>query len=275
MLRLVQCAAARTAPAGKNEATAFPEGDVMKIRCGLVAALSVASVPALAADIAAKAPIYKAPAPVPFVWTGCYVGGNVGGGWAHTAYRINDPTQGVINGSSLGSNNGSDVVGGGQVGCDYQTGNWVFGAQAMFDAANIRGSHNDPINAFPLAWTSKISWLATATGRVGYTVSPQALLYLKGGAAWLRTHDDRTGPFFGSTLSYNTPDRSDFGWTVGAGFEYLLTRNWSLFAEYNYIDVGTNRVKYTRNTDDSPFFFDTSRQVHMATVGANFRFAQP
>ncbi|QOG23301.1 outer membrane protein [Bradyrhizobium sp. SEMIA] len=248
----------------------------MKKLCfGLVAALAVASAPALAADMAAKAPIYKAPVPVPFVWTGCYVGSNVGGGWAHTGYRVDDPTQGAFNGSSLGSNNGSGVVGGGQVGCDYQTGNWVFGAQAMFDAADIKGSHLDPINAFPLVWTSKISWLATATGRVGYTVAPQALLYLKGGAAWVRTHDDRTGPALGIILSYTTPDRSDFGWTVGAGFEYLLTRNWSVFAEYNYIDVGAHRASYTRNTDGASFFVDASRQVHMATVGVNFRFGQP
>jgi outer membrane immunogenic protein len=28
-------------------------------------------------------PVYKAPPPevVPFSWTGCYIGGNIGGGW--------------------------------------------------------------------------------------------------------------------------------------------------------------------------------------------------
>jgi len=124
-------------------------------------------------------------------------------------------------------------------------------------------------------WTSKISWLTTATGRVGYTVVPQALLYAKGGAAWVKVHDDRSGPnpFAPPAIfSQATPDRTVNGWTVGAGLEYLLAPNWSVFAEYNYIDLGTTKPTFIRNTDQATLFVDVRREVHAVWIGLNYRF---
>jgi len=243
-----------------------------------IVALSMISGPALAADMAAKAPIYKAAPPISYTWTGCYVGGNVGAGWAHTDYRINDPRAAPVDGASLGSNTGSGLVGGGQVGCDYQVGSWVFGAQGLFDGTDLKGSHPDPINSFPLTWTSKVTWLTTATARIGYTVFPQALLYVKGGAAWAHVHDDRSGPnpfIPGAIFSQATPDRNVSGWTVGAGFEYLLSSNWSVFAEYNFVDLGTKLTTFVRNTDLVTLGVDVRRDVQTVLVGVNFRFGGP
>jgi outer membrane immunogenic protein len=45
--------------------------------------LSISSFAAMAADMPVKAPIVKAPAVMPFNWTGFYVGGNVGYGWGN------------------------------------------------------------------------------------------------------------------------------------------------------------------------------------------------
>src|SRR4051812_21389675 len=57
-----------------------------KFLTGTIAAIAVAvAVPALAADMAPR--YSKAPPPAPIVvynWTGCYIGGNVGAGWART-----------------------------------------------------------------------------------------------------------------------------------------------------------------------------------------------
>src|SRR2546423_882130 len=92
-----------------------------KLCIGVVAVVSIVCGPALAADMPAKAPVYKAAAPVSFAWTGCYVGGNVGGGWARTSYRINDPRTAPFDGTDLGSNTGSGVVGGGHI-CWRQVG---------------------------------------------------------------------------------------------------------------------------------------------------------
>jgi outer membrane immunogenic protein len=105
---------------------------------------------ALAADLAAR-PYTKAPAAAPVMtyhWTGCYIGGNVGGGWA----RIEQSRIGLANGSRVfpaqnyGSADGSSLIGGSQIGCDYQFGgNWVVGVQDMFDFGNINSSHIIPL----------------------------------------------------------------------------------------------------------------------------------
>src|SRR5262245_43373634 len=49
-----------------------------------VALSALAAGPAMAADLRAPAPVYKAPPPVVtyYNWTGCYVGGHFGGIWA-------------------------------------------------------------------------------------------------------------------------------------------------------------------------------------------------
>ena len=50
------------------------------------------------------------------------------------------------------------VIGGGQVGCDYQVSpNWVIGVQGNFDAATLRGSALDTFDAlFPLQLNASV-----------------------------------------------------------------------------------------------------------------------
>src|SRR5262245_2537773 len=62
---------------------ALGRGGIMKkLLLSGVAFVGLAAAPALAADLS-TAPLYRAPPPVPvFTWTGCYIGGSVGGGYA-------------------------------------------------------------------------------------------------------------------------------------------------------------------------------------------------
>ena len=68
----------------------------------MLVALGVASAqPAVAADIAARAPLYKAPQlPVAYNWSGFYAGVTVGYGWSDDAIKLapHDPvfTAGVL-----------------------------------------------------------------------------------------------------------------------------------------------------------------------------------
>ena len=85
--------------------------------------LVIVSGAATAADL--RLPVKAAPvaaAPL-FSWTGCYVGAHVGGATIHTFTATN------FEGSASTSDNGSGAVAGGQVGCNYQQGNWVFGVE--------------------------------------------------------------------------------------------------------------------------------------------------
>jgi outer membrane immunogenic protein len=164
---------------------------------------------------AADLPVYTK-APPAWSWTGCYIGANVGGGWS----QLNASDS--VTGAALATINGSGVVGGGQVGCDYQFARaWVIGVEGEFKAANITGSNNGA--------ASKIPWLTTATARLGYAVAPATLLYVRGGGAW--STDDITAPGTPNVLIATATDNRS-GWTVGGGIEHRLWSNISGFVEY-------------------------------------------
>jgi outer membrane immunogenic protein len=81
-----------------------------------------AALPAFAADLAVKAPRAIPAAPVPFSWTGCHVGGHLGG------VVSEDKTTGILGNSNSFSS--AAFIGGGQIGCDYQFApGWVAGVE--------------------------------------------------------------------------------------------------------------------------------------------------
>ena len=246
----------------------------MKKAIGIVVAAFFAT-PAIAADMAMKAPP-PPPAPVA-TWTGCYIGGNVGGGWGRN--QVSDFL--TLPGFDVGTNNGSGIVGGGQIGCDYQATNWVFGVQGMFDGSDVKGTlvPNGAISGpNPILFTAnerlgfKNEWFATLTGRIGYVVWPQALLYLKGGAAWAHntySDNDLTIPVLGRGSANPT------GWTIGGGLEYAFLHNWSVFLEYNYIQFGSRNVTIVYNPADgfvNPYGYTEKLNLQTVLVGLNYRF---
>jgi outer membrane immunogenic protein len=164
------------------------------------------------------APVY---APVPYYnWTGFYVGLNGGGAWGSSS-SFDFPG---------GPSVPVDVSGwlaGGTLGFNYQVGPVVLGIEGDIDASGIRGS-----SACPGGFACQIrnDWLGTARGRIGYAFN-QFLPYLTGGLAVGNLN--ATIPGLGSSSNTNT------GWTIGAGVEVALTRNWSLKAEYLYVDLGS------------------------------------
>ncbi|MGO9358115.1 MAG: outer membrane protein [Xanthobacteraceae bacterium] len=234
------------------------------------------------ADLAAPPqPYVKAPVMIEPVasWTGCYGGVNIGTGWqgVHPTDPLTAPFP-----FDLGSDNGVGVVGGGQVGCDYQfASNWVVGIQGMFDGAGVTSSHIVPF-AYGLdnteTLTSKTGWFATLTGRIGYTVLPQGLLYFKGGAAWVNTRYSDVDP----TPVLYTPfsgqaSATRAGWTVGGGGEYAFLPNWSVFAEYDYTGLGTRGTAFTYNCGagcgfSNPYYFSEKQSLQTVLVGLNYRF---
>ena len=194
---------------------------------------------ASAADMPVKAPI-AAPAAV-YNWTGFYLGINGGGGWTKSQEGlaagplsgisgINTATCGLASPAGDCQHNLSGILGGGQLGYNWQSANWVYGLEGLFDAANINGTTNGSttINVY----TTKVTSLLLLTGRLGYAWN-QWLVYGKGGYAG------------GSVRLIVTSDTDNIdstrwhnGWTIGGGVEYGLMRNWILGAEYDYVALG-------------------------------------
>src|SRR5664280_2079646 len=176
----------------------------------LASALSVGVLQsASAADI--PAPVYKAPPAAVVVsnWTGCYIGINGGYGWGRKDFSSD--TLG-----DLGSHTATGGVAGGQVGCDYQTGPWVFGIRGMFDWADMTGSHINP--AGTSIYKTRVQSFETAVGRVGYTLWPDTLVYALGGIAWLQERHTITD-LAGNELGFVNENRD--GLTVGTGLEHM------------------------------------------------------
>jgi outer membrane immunogenic protein len=191
-----------------------------------VGATTVAS----AADMAVKArPVV---APILYNWQGCYLGGNVGGGWSRmdTNLVFTDPA--VPANANFGRETDSAFIGGGQVGCDFMAGkDLVFGIKGSFDFGNVDGQHS--VTDIPgLVETNNMNTVATAEGRIGYLWTPQFLGYAQGGMAWMHDRNQilTTGGALTESQTFWLP-----GMTVGVGAEYMFTPNWSVFAEWNYM----------------------------------------
>src|SRR5262245_49565837 len=211
-----------------------------------VAAIAVAT-QASAADLAVRAPVYKAPPTdaTVFSWTGCYVGGHVGWGWSRkkideTAIATVSRTTRTVNVS--GNIDASGAVFGGQIGCNYQfASNFVIGVEGSASATDINGSNLDPYNAaFPGTDDDnynrvKMDWLASITGRVGVVVG-NVLWYAKGGAAWARDRWNVSDTLRGEPHVERLQTRT--GWTAGVGAEWAwsFAPRWSSFVVYEYYD---------------------------------------
>jgi outer membrane immunogenic protein len=232
---------------------------------------------ASAADMAAR-PYTKAPtAPVmTYNWTGCYVGGNLGGGWSSISQTKTGRIDGVPSPTADYGNRDSDgaFIGGAQVGCDYQfAGNWVVGVQGMFDFGNVNSSHTLP--AFPTFYSQdRVRDVFTVTGRVGYLFTPALLGYVKGGGAFARVNSSvfGTGPLF---LSETANGQNRSGYTVGGGLEWMFAPGWSVFGEFNYMDFGRRDVSYVSAVPGSANPGDvvsTKLEVEQVLVGVNYKF---
>jgi outer membrane immunogenic protein len=197
-------------------------------------------------------------------WTGCYLGGNAGVAVLHENVDI------LNVGASAQS---ASAVGGIQGGCDYQTGNWVFGIQDMFDWTGLDKTKTlPPIIAGPTeTFTTKIPWLDLLTLRGGYLFDPQTLVYLKGGAAWSRARYDDINDT-GGPLQFFHSDSTRTGWTLGIGFERYFAPNWSWFVEYDFIDLGRQAENLTSSI--GTLHFSVREEVHTVLLGINYRFGR-
>jgi outer membrane immunogenic protein len=212
------------------------------------------------------APVYVPP-PVPvalFSWTGCYVGGNVGGLWDK-----NDWNDSVL--GDFGSNTASGAVGGVQGGCNYQADAWVVGIQGDYDWTSAHSTNANQFIVFGVTDQTQLKSLASVTGRVGYSWN-RFLAYVKGGGAWLQG----SYTFQFNAIPVSTASASQTGWTVGVGGEYAFLHWLTGFIEYDYYNFKSgNPSGLICTTLACGFASNTigvTGNVNVIKTGLNFKF---
>jgi outer membrane immunogenic protein len=186
---------------------------------------------ATAADLPrGPAPYYPPPASI-YNWSGPYAGLNLGYEWGKVTNIGVDP---------------SGVAGGGQIGYNWQSGQFVFGGEA-----DLQLSGADDTFA-PYKFSNP--WFGTVRGRAGFAIN-NVLLFATLGLAY----GELKGEFGGIDES-----KTLVGWTGGLGMEVGFTPNWSAKVEYLYMDLGSRAYSITG--------VDNGLQASYLRLGVNYHF---
>jgi outer membrane immunogenic protein len=258
---------------------------------GSIAAwLLMAPIAASAADKHAtqQAPAATAEAKSPTVnWSGCY--GGVNGGGAASGSDVTSSTKAgtyltdpadiaAVAKIGSGSINDSRLVGGGQVGCNLQSGTFVFGIEGDWDSLGTKADSTTSGllvsgDNFSIANSVTANWLATIRPRVGVAAG-SSFIYATGGIAFAnfgftQTYSDAAGAAGSASGS-----RTQTGWTLGAGFETMWKGNWSikvdyLFAKFGAIN-GTGEIISTTATSNG-LQGSADLAVQTVRIGLNYK----
>jgi outer membrane immunogenic protein len=243
-------------------------GDALKTKL-LSGVASAALVLGLSAPAYAQSRTTPAIAPN---WSGFYLGAHAGAAFGHAkaatssdcsltgfppAYYCS-PTSGAGNAAAVnaaGTGKISDTAfnGGFQAGYNWQANQAVFGVEFDIGTFGLKGSRQGsglyPVNsalglggaAYTVGSTFETNWLATYRARLGWA-QHNWLLYVTGGGAVTRLKNSLS---FSDTFSAppgasasGSASATKHGWVLGAGIEWMLTKNWTVKTEYLHVDFG-------------------------------------
>lgn len=242
--------------------------------------------------IASAAPRVPPPPPPPYNWTGFYIGGTAGGAWGNfnpTTSTVTVPVGEInadvpaINAAGMQSIRPGGFTGGFEAGYNWQPSQFLFGLEGDIESFHLSGSastgpvvYHGGAGTFTLNSNASTDWLATARGRLGY-VAGSWLFYATGGFAFTHLH----GNFSFSETAFGGSETASLsssktGYTVGGGVEANLSRQWSVKAEYLFVDFGTVSAIGTAAggvlVPTYPFTHTMDLKANLARVGLNYHF---
>jgi outer membrane immunogenic protein len=217
----------------------------------------------------------RRPVQLMYNWSGFYAGVHLGGDWGNT--------QAVdLNGyNAVGDNwdaETSGVMGGAQLGYNWQSGLWVVGVEGDLGVLGLSGSGstNFPFVAGDTGSRTEQDFYMTVRGRLGYLYD-NWLFYATGGYIGVDTQLSivdgcTTAPPCGPA-SINASDKSfRSGWTIGGGIEAAMGGPWTLKAEYLYYDIDSRTVTGFANGGGAPFSWELDTHGNILRAGLNYRF---
>ncbi|QKR98824.1 porin family protein [Sphingomonas sp. CL5.1] len=148
---------------------------------------------------------------------------------------------------------------GGAVGYDARIGgNAVLGVEGEIDGATTKARAYDVVNAND-SFRLKAGRDIYVGGRLGYVVSPQAMIYAKAGYTNARFN----ARYFDGTSTVYEDGRNLDGYRLGAGVEYNLTPTAYIKGEYRYSHYG-----HMNGIDN----YDPNVDRHQIMAGVGMRF---
>jgi outer membrane immunogenic protein len=243
----------------------------------MVSVLALGVIGAQAADLTYEPAPVEAPAV--FNWTGFYIG--VHGGVAAGDFKYpgdlsvdtGDEVFSLLNGEL--EQDASGGFGGAQIGYNWQFNpNWVVGVEADIAASSYEGKLNGNLNfgndSASFEAGSEVEWFGTVRARLGYAYD-NLLLYGTGGLAYGSVKSSISASVDGDSIINESASNTQTGWTIGAGFEYGITKNITLKTEYLYVDLGSETV-IDENFGDFHAGLDVETKFHTLKAGLNYKF---
>jgi outer membrane immunogenic protein len=194
--------------------------------------------------------------PVPYSWSGLYIGLNAG-------YSGATLTETVSSGGGSGSTNIPGAVGGFQIGANYQINTIVLGFEADFDGAAATKSITAGINS----GSAQLPWVGTLRARAGLAFD-RWLAYVTAGGAATELVSTANVSGVGTANSNFTHG----AWTAGGGLEAAITNDLSVKVEYLYLDTGNIFVAQLGATPPPPTLTINGRlHDNLVRAGLNYR----
>jgi outer membrane immunogenic protein len=255
---------------------ALSEGTMKKLIIGGAVFAAFMAGPVIAADLPVEPPIYVERPPVIGLlnWTGFYVGANIG--YARGPGSADIMVAGVPLFSL--SENMSGVIGGVQAGANWQTGNAVFGVEGDFQGTSQSASSsmsvvdvngvvypNNPGAIITGVNSDKIKSFGTVRGRLG-VASGRALYYVTGGGAFWTWSSNLTVTGLGTASFSNFQG----GGTIGGGVEVAINNDWTVKAEYLYLQ--STAISNTPFVARPDVVVNTRIRDNVFRVGVNYMF---
>jgi outer membrane immunogenic protein len=245
-----------------------------------------------AALLLAASQAASAAPPVPYNWTGFYVGAHAGYGWDTESAAIQSSTlvlSGLFGNGTIPSALGVDPkgpLGGVQLGYNYQINRIVLGVEADVSLADMQGdvsvTNPGPVLPFASYTTSveqRMRWFGTLRGRLGFAATDNLLIYGTGGLAYGETEFSANIHRSAILIKFDVPASTKdtrTGWTIGGGVEWALARNWSVKGEYLYYDLGdttiTGNVTLFGIVTAATANYSFATRGNIARIGINYRF---
>lgn len=258
----------------------------------MLRSIAIAGTLAILGGVSHAADLPSRVAPVPYVtaapifsWTGFYAGVNAGYGWGKFDERDSSiTTDGTFPGlpatpatyAGLPRTVKADgFVGGLQAGYNAQFGALVVGVEADYQFADLDrtidylGSVAGPY----YLTNAKLNQFGTVRGRIGYAFD-RFMVYGTGGLAAgsvktsVAVTPGTTG--VGTAFAASVSDTS-VGYALGGGVEAALWANWSVKAEYLYVNLGRERSTYPIGGGASASA-NIKTDAQIVRVGLNYRF---